>query len=290
MASALAARPAAPAALLPPLVPSTARPASRDDSDGAPPLPKRHEVHRHLEASEPKLSSVSVADGSGAGDAERELSCDGERERGCEEAEEMPDAGDEGPDETIESLVGRAGREAAIGGTSVCGTVGGDSPVPTSASRPPLPTGRSLEERSLRILALPGEATAPLLLTPAARSALWAPPMAAGAAERPLDGLPRPLLPLRVERSRRGLRSSEGMDRSSCSCLRAGGRPGCSEGFKGGGLAAVALGVSTLGRCDGRGGSMSPPNQRQSSNPWAAPSKKEFLRVSTEKFGAVKVK
>ena len=147
-------------------------------------------------------------------------------------------SGDESADEFISSFVLRRCRDAAIGGTSAPWEPTLEALVSLECLFAPL---------ALRVVLL--ALAVPFLLVA---------PTAAG--DDPPPGRPRPLLLLRAD-GRIVLLPSTGTVRSSCSCLRDGGRPGCSEGFSSSGLVAAAIALSpggALARWDGRGGSMQP--------------------------------
>ena len=149
-------------------------------------------------------------------------------------------SGDESADEFISSFVLRRCRDAAIGGTS--------APGEPTLEAPPLVSLECLfAPLALRVVLL--ALAVPFLLVG---------PTAAG--DDPPPGRPRPLLLPRAD-GRIVLLPSAGTVRSSSSCLRDGGRPGCSEGFSSSGLVAAAIALSpgvALARWDGRGGSMQP--------------------------------
>ena len=149
-------------------------------------------------------------------------------------------SGDESADEFISSFVLRRCRDAAIGGTS--------APWEPTLEAPPLVSLECLfAPLALRVVLL--ALAVPFLLVG---------PTAAG--DDPPPGRLRPLLLPRAD-GRIVLLPSAGTVRSSSSCLRDGGRPGCSEGFSSSGLVAAAIALSpggALARWDGRGGSMQP--------------------------------
>ena len=231
-------RPLSSVAAEPTEAPSWALPAGEARGDSAPAggedvslwpcrPPGRHADH-HCWLLGPSMPSKAISECVGLDD-------------GIETGDESA-RGDESADELISSFVLRRGRDAAIGGTSAPGEPTLEAPLV-----------------SLECLFAP--LVLRVVLLALAVPFLFVAPTAAGDDPPPVAGCrPRPLLLLRAD-GRIVLLPSTGTVRSSCSCLRDGGRPGCSEGFSSSGLVAAAIALSpggALARWDGRGGSMQP--------------------------------